>query len=155
MLRHSADGIASVVAAGGESARPREGAPGKTNDFFLDEPAGVGYCFSELTSKVAPCVSRGPRPGRVAILAKRNGGQALENKQFREMPDFAPAMISKTYGQAAKPLVSLGEMKPLAGFPPRREAKRKGRKIDHGFALPQPDAPKWRRKPLKWLKTDS
>jgi hypothetical protein len=45
----------------------------------------------------------------LAIRAKRKGGQVIENKQSREMTDFAPPMISKTYDPVAKPLVSLGE----------------------------------------------
>ena len=46
----------------------------------------------------------------LAIRAKRKGGQVIENKQFREMTDFAPLMISMAYDPVAKSLVSLGEM---------------------------------------------
>jgi hypothetical protein len=61
----------------------------------------------------------------LAILAKQNEGQAIENKQLREMIDFAAPMLSRTYDPLAKPFVSPGEMNRLcfAGFQPGREAK--------------------------------
>jgi hypothetical protein len=46
-------------------------------------------------------------------MAKRNDGQAIENKRFREIPDSAPSMISMTYGADAKRLVSFGETNPF------------------------------------------
>jgi len=79
-------------------------------------------------------------------------------------------MISRTYDQGAKPLVSLCEMNPFvcAGFPPRRGPKAQWREIDgaFGFARRTSRDPgfggkdremtrEWRRKPLKSPKMDS
>jgi hypothetical protein len=46
-------------------------------------------------------------------MAKRNEGQAIENKRFREIADSAPSMISMTCGADAKRLVSFGETNPF------------------------------------------
>jgi hypothetical protein len=64
-------------------------------------------------------------------------GQVIENKQFREMPNFAPPMISRTYDPGAKCFVSFGEMNPVgfAGFAPRRGSKRKDCEINAVFGL--------------------
>jgi hypothetical protein len=77
-------------------------------------------------------------------------------------------MMSRTYDPVAKRFVSLGEMKPVdfAGFPFRREAKRKNREIDGGFRARAMEAArllrlraqrlgKWRRKLLESLEMDS
>jgi hypothetical protein len=42
------------------------------------------------------------------------GGQAFEKKQFREMTDFAPQMISMTCDRSAKRFISLWETIPFA-----------------------------------------
>jgi hypothetical protein len=62
----------------------------------------------------------------LAIHAKRKGGEAIENKQLREMVHFAPLMISTTYNRIAKPSVSRCERNPsfLLVFPLRRGPKR-------------------------------
>ena len=94
----------------------------------------------------------------LAIHAKRNGGQAIENKRSREMPHFAPSMISMAYDPGAKPFVSLREIKPVvfAGFPFRRGPKRSEREIDGGVGARAADTTrKWRHKPLESLKMDS
>jgi hypothetical protein len=74
--------------------------------------------------------------------------QAIENKQFREMPDFAAPMISIAYDRGAKSLVSLCEMTPHARsliFPPLvAETK---------WARAANAARKWRRNQLESLKT--
>jgi hypothetical protein len=49
-------------------------------------------------------------------MAKRNEGQAIENKRFHEIADSAPSMISMTCGADAKRLVSFGETNPFV-FP--------------------------------------
>ena len=67
--------------------------------------------FVTVFRKLAARPARGRATiGAFAILAKRNGGQVIENIRFREIPHFAPPMISMTYDQGAKPLVSLCEM---------------------------------------------
>jgi hypothetical protein len=48
------------------------------------------YRFSELIGKPAPASDRAGRFETLAILAKGNRGQAIENKRSREMTDFAP-----------------------------------------------------------------
>jgi hypothetical protein len=76
-------------------------------------------------------------------------------------------MISTTYDPGAKRFVSLGEMTLIdfVGFSPHRSPKRNGAKSaaarahmgrrsgDAARALRGGDDPKWRRKPLKSLKT--
>jgi hypothetical protein len=66
--------------------------------------------------------------GIATRMAKRNEGQAIENKRFREIADSAPSMISMTCGADAKRLVSFGETNPVI-FPfwPRQRKKRNGR----------------------------
>jgi hypothetical protein len=54
--------------------------------------------------------------GIATRMAKRNEGQAIENKRFREIADSAPSMISMTCGADAKRLVSFGETNPFV-FP--------------------------------------
>jgi hypothetical protein len=73
--------------------------------------------------------------GAFAIFAKRNGGQVIENKRFREMRHFAPRMISRGYDPGAKRFISRREMNPFvfAGCPPRRDPKRNAAKSE---ALP-------------------
>jgi hypothetical protein len=66
------------------------------------------------------------------------------------MTDFAPPMISRTYERVAKPLASLGERNPFAFAVFRLVETQNVRTAKSG--LP---GPKWRRKPLESLKTDS
>jgi hypothetical protein len=47
--------------------------------------------------------------GIATRMVKRNEGQAIENKRFREIADSAPSMISMTCGADAKRLVSLAK----------------------------------------------
>jgi ABC-type uncharacterized transport system substrate-binding protein len=51
--------------------------------------------------------------GIATKMAKRNEGQAIENKRFREIADSAPSMISMTCTPDAKRLVSFGETNPF------------------------------------------
>jgi hypothetical protein len=138
-----------------KARRSRDGAPGKPTGFFLDEPAGVGYCFSELKRPAR----RFSAPGwRLRLVRSEKGGQAIENKQFCEMGPFASPMIPTTYDQLAKPFVSLREMNPLAfaGFSASSRSKTRWREINGGFGARAADVTrKWRRKPLEPLKTDS
>ena len=77
---------------------------------------------------------RRPRPGLLIGAghssfgggAKRNGVEAIENNEFREMPHFAPLMISRAYACVAKSFASLREMNPSAspGSARRRRPKR-------------------------------
>jgi hypothetical protein len=138
------------------------------NRHFLDGPAS-GLLLFFRTSGQAP----GPRGSvpfsrpwglwrKTGKSAKRNGGQAFENKQFREMPHFAPPMISMTCEPSAKPFVSLGETEscvfaPLvaARTPPSISRDFVLARRRDGAQLCEPDDPKWRRKPLKSLKTDA
>jgi hypothetical protein len=86
-----------VVPAGGERA-PVEGRGAlQDNRLFLDGPAGVCYCFSELTARPA---RRFVRAGMAVVIhAKRKAGQIIENKRVCEMAYFVPIMISRTYDQ--------------------------------------------------------
>ncbi|HXE24268.1 MAG TPA: hypothetical protein VN637_05215 [Roseiarcus sp.] len=131
---------------------------------FLDEPAGRLLLFFRIEGEAELASHRRGRFWAFAIRAKRKGGQAIENKQFREMVHFAPPMISMACDRDAKRVVSLGEMNPIdfAGFPPGRSQNARTAKSTPPFALARRtlrdaamDDPKWRRKPLKWLKTDS
>jgi hypothetical protein len=93
----SVEGVVWAVPAGGEGAPVEGWGARQDNRLFLDGLAGVCYCFSELTARPA---RRFMRAGMaLAIHAKRKGGQAIENKQLREMVHFAPPMISRTYDQ--------------------------------------------------------
>jgi hypothetical protein len=51
--------------------------------------------------------------GIATKMAKRNEGQAIENKRFREMADSAPSRISMIEALDAKRLVSFGETNPF------------------------------------------
>ena len=51
--------------------------------------------------------------GIATKMAKRNEGQVIENKRFREIADSAPSMISMTCTPDAKRLVSFGETNPF------------------------------------------
>jgi ABC-type uncharacterized transport system substrate-binding protein len=71
---------------------------------------------------VLPRTQNGSRAGfglsnlekRIATkTAKRNDGQAIENKRFREIADSAPSMISMTCTPDANRLVSFGETNPF------------------------------------------
>src|SRR6185437_11978438 len=90
----------------------------------------------------------------LAIRAKRKGGQVIENKQSREMTDFAPLMISMAYDPVAKSLVSLGEMPPALSlaFPRRRGPRRNDAKSTSPSGLRgqrKGTSRKWRRNRLK------
>jgi hypothetical protein len=99
----SVEGIVWAVPAGGEGA-PVEGRDARQdNRLFLDGPARVCYCFSELIGPARRFM--GP-VWRLRFHAKRKRGQAIENKQFCETPRFAPQRLTTS---VAKPLVSLGE----------------------------------------------
>jgi hypothetical protein len=95
--------------------------------------------------------------GALAIRAKRNGVQVIENKQFRETPHFAPPTTS----------MALRLHRETARFIWRKIAfaivrwsslRRNGREIGGGFrgsCGEGCDDRKWRRKPLESLRTDS
>ena len=95
-------------------------------DNFLPRPLARGIVFQK---------SAAPRPARLLIGAghssfgggaKRKGVEAIENNEFREMPHFAPLMISRAYACVAKSFASLREMNPFAspGSARRRRPKR-------------------------------
>jgi hypothetical protein len=95
-------------------------------DNFLPEPLARGIVFQK---------SAAPRPGLLIGAghrsfrgggAKRNGVEAIENNEFREMPHFAPLMVSRAYACVAKSFASLREMSPSAspGSARRRRQKR-------------------------------
>ena len=94
-------------------------------DNFLPKPLARGIVFQK---------SAAPRPGLLIGAghssfgggAKRNGVEAIENNEFREMPHFAPLMISRAYACVAKSFASLREMNPSAspGSARRRRPKR-------------------------------
>ena len=82
------------------------------------------------------------------------------------MTDFARSIISMTYDRGAKPSVSLGEMNPIdfadCSFVEARNARAAkstapglARRMSRSAAWAAGDDPKWRRKPLESLKTDS
>jgi hypothetical protein len=118
---------------GGAKVWSTAGVLGEKIEHCLDGAAGVFYCFSEIKAKPDSRFSWAAR--RRSQFAKRNGGQGIENKQFREMAHFVHPMISKTYDQGAKPIVSLCEMKPFAfaGFSGSPKPKTKWREIDRGL----------------------
>jgi hypothetical protein len=99
---------------------------------------------------------------RALIGAKRNGVEAIENNEFREMPHFAPLRISRAYACVAKSFVSRREMNPSASPGSARRRPRKKRLCDLRDGIARPcgpdradDGPKWRRKRLKLFKTGS
>jgi hypothetical protein len=71
----------------------------------------------------------------LAIGAKRKGGQAIENKQFSEMPRFRAPMISRTYGQRRETARFARRKNPLAfaGFSASSRSKTQWREINGGF----------------------
>jgi hypothetical protein len=88
LIRDSVEGIVWAVPAGGEGA-PVEGRGARQdNRLFLDGPASICYCFSEQNKAGSPFQRAGM--ARLRFHAKRKGGQAIENKQFCEIPRFAP-----------------------------------------------------------------
>jgi hypothetical protein len=105
----------------------RRGA-GKTIDFFLTNRRERVTVFQNLVAKPGSRVSRAPLG--LSALAREERGQAIENKQFREMLRFR---ASRTYGPLAN--ASLCEMNPFvfADFPPRGGPKRNDREADGGF----------------------
>src|SRR6516162_2302115 len=70
-----------------------------------------------------------------AIDAKRKGGQAIENKQLREMVHFAPPMISRTYDQRRETARFARRKNPFvfAGFSASSRPKTQGSEINGGF----------------------
>jgi hypothetical protein len=71
----------------------------------------------------------------VAIRAKRKGGQAIENKQLREMAYFAPIMISTTYDQRRETVrfARRKESFAFAGFSSSSTPNTQGGEINGGF----------------------
>jgi hypothetical protein len=65
LSRFGAEWIVWAVSAGNEGPPVEGRASGKTIDFFLDEPAGVCCCFSELSGKAG---SPGVKPLKQTIL---------------------------------------------------------------------------------------
>ena len=105
----------------------------------------------------------------LAIHAKRNGGQAIENKRSREMARFRIVMTPMAYDRRAKRFISLCEMTPVdfIGPSPRQGPKRKAGENDGRFRARAAEAArdlrcyaafaarKRRRKRLESLKMDS
>ena len=102
-------------------------------------------------------------PGwRLRFHAKRKAGQAIENKQLREMVHFAPPMISRTYDQRRETarFARRKESFAFAGFSASSTPKTQGSEINGGFAGSRRTSREsatrnWRRKPLESLKMDS
>jgi pyruvate/2-oxoglutarate dehydrogenase complex dihydrolipoamide acyltransferase (E2) component len=131
---HAAEApMASLVAPRHLPPAPEGRSARQDNRLFLDGPAGVCYCFSELTEK------RGRRFMRagmaLAIQAKRKRGQAIENKQLREMVHFAPPMNSRTYDQRRETarFPQRKESFASAGFSASSRPKTQGSEINGGF----------------------
>ena len=98
----------------------------------------------------------------LAIHAKRRAGQAIENKQLREMAYFALLVISTTYDQRRETACFARRKNPFAFacFSASWRAKTQGSEINGGFGLAwrtlrDSATRKWRRKPLESLKADS
>ena len=83
--------------AAAKAGRSRDGTLGETIDFSLADRRASVSVFQKLAARPA---RRFMRAGMaLAIHAKRKSGQAIENKQFWEIPHFAPPMISRAYEQ--------------------------------------------------------
>jgi hypothetical protein len=160
LIRDSLEGLVWTVPSGGEGAPVEGRGARRDNRLFLDGRAGVCYCFSELSGK-AGSPFHGGRDG-VAIRAKRKGGQAIENKQLREMVHFAPPTISMAYDTARETVHFARRMNPFAfaGFSASSRAKTQESEIDadSGLArrtLRESATRNWRREPLESVETDS
>jgi hypothetical protein len=112
--------------------RSRDGARGKTIDFFLTDRRVSGTVFPNLGKAGSPFHGAGMA---LAIHAKRKWGQAIENKQFCEMAYFAPIMISRTYGQRRETVRFARRKDPFvfAGFSASSRPKTQGSEINGGF----------------------
>lgn len=85
------------VPADGESPRSRGAAPGRKIQHYLDEPAGVCYCFSEVLggpgsrfSSTASERSFGGRgTGRSQFTRNENEVKPLKANNPAKCPDFA------------------------------------------------------------------
>ncbi len=128
---------------------------------FLPKPLVRGIVFQK---------SAAPRPGLLIGAghssfgrgAKRNGVEAIENNEFREMPHFAPLRIPRAYACVAKSFASPREMNRSASPGSARRRRPKTRFATRATALRfalrlgrADDGPKWRRKRLKLFKTGS
>jgi len=71
----------------------------------------------------------------LAIPAKRKGGQAIENKQLREMVHFATTMISMAYDQRHETARFARRKNPFgfAGFSASSRPKTQGSEINGGI----------------------
>jgi hypothetical protein len=140
-------GMERLGGSRGRRKRPFRGAgqPGHTTDILLTNRWVPVTVFQNCRGRVGSRASsaraiRGLGGGgsqALAIRAKRKGDQVVENKQFREMSDFAPPIISRTYDPVAKPSVSFGEMNSSAFawfFRPSRP-ERKDRETNRGFRV--------------------
>jgi hypothetical protein len=153
------NGSFGAVPAGGEGAPVEGRGAWRDNRLFLDGPASICYCFSELSGSGSPFHMAGMA---LAIHAKQKGGQAIENKQLREMVHFAPLMISVAYDRIGE-TVRFARRKESFRFPcfsRCRGPRRKGAKstADSGRARRtsrRSATRKWRRKPLGSLQMDS
>jgi hypothetical protein len=131
--RDSVEGIVWAVFAGGEGAPVEERAPGKTIEFFLAGGRASVTVFQNLATRP---VRRFMRAGMALVIrAKRKGGQAIENKQLREMAYFAPIMILTAYGPARETARFARRKNPFAfaGFSASSRAKTQGSEISGGF----------------------
>jgi hypothetical protein len=99
------------VAENGEDSRPRLERVGarQENRHYLDEPAGVCYCFSEVSLQASVALLIAPADRRFGGGAKRKWGQVIGNKQFHETAHLAPPMSAMTCNRFTKPIVSLRE----------------------------------------------
>jgi hypothetical protein len=133
VIRDSIEWIVWQFPPGSKARRSRDGAPGKTIDFFLTDGRAPATVFQNWRQgRLA--VSCGPG-WRLRFHAKRKGGQAIENKQVCEIVHFAPPMISKAY-DAARETVRFARRKKssaFAGFFASSRAKAQGSEINGGF----------------------
>ena len=105
-------GFSSEPAKSCAGCRTR-GGPSTKTDNFLPQRLAPGIVFQKSAT---------PRPGlligaghsRFGGGAKRNGVEAIENNQFREVLNFAPLIISRAYACVANPFLSRGEANPCA-----------------------------------------
>ena len=93
--------------------QPGRGARQKA-DNFLPKPLARGIVFQKSAAPRPAGFSSGAGRMRFGGGAKRNGVDAIENNEFREMPHFAPLMGSRAYACVAKSFASLREMNPSA-----------------------------------------
>jgi hypothetical protein len=155
--------VASQFEDGGKTARSG-GALGKKVGILLTSRRAFVTVFQNIATsprrrRLSAQATCRAWESALAIRAKPKWNQVIENKQFREMIDFAAPMMSMTYDPVAKPLVSFGETwLSLSPFSSPSRPKTKWRRLT-AFEAPsrrlgargvgRTTTRKWRRKPLE------